>query len=594
MNTPTRPRRASWLAAALLGTLAACSSPSDPADRAIIPSRPVADGDGPPAPLGAYSRQTSTEIPAAQAWFDRGLLWTYGFNHAEAVRCFQRAQELDPGFAMAHWGEALALGPNINAPMEDPAVAAQAYAASRKALDLSADALPVERTLIVALQSRYADHRARPMSAEFRKDLDAAYATAMAEAWHAHPSDPEVGTLYADALMNQRPWDYWTSKFWEADGQPKEGMQQALDTLRKVVADHPRHPGAHHMRIHLCEASPFVAEAVESADALAGLVPGSGHLVHMPSHAWIRVGRYRDAERVNLEAVQLDRNYFAKAGPQGLYEFYQAHNSHFLAWAAMYGGRYQAARDAARALVADLPQVVLVDYAVFADGFLPVELHVLVRFGKWAEILAFDEFHARYPFSRAMRAYARGIAFAATGETAAARVEQERFEELADLVPADAMIFYNRAHDVLAIGRAMLAGEISYREGDHDRAWSSLRSAAAAEDALSYDEPSPWMMPVRHALGALSLEQDLVEQAEQAYREDLVRHPENGWALHGLAECARKRGDEAAAKALTARFDAAWQHADTPLSNGSCFCRGLVGAEMGSCCEGSAKVATGD
>lgn len=331
MKLPQIPR---WSAAVLAAGLSACSLDHDIAT-AHAERRAAIDIAGLPA-LGAYSRETSATVPLAQRWFDRGLLWTYGFNHAEAARCFRRAQEAEPGFALAYWGEALALGPNINAPLESGNHAARAFAASREALARIENASPVERALIEALAERYADPAETPFDAQDRETLDAAYADAMSAVFAAFPKDPDVGTLFADARMNQRPWDYWTSKPWERDGTPKTGIREALEVLRAVVAMHPEHPGAHHMRIHLCEASPFLEEAVSSADALGGLVPGSGHLVHMPSHAFVRVGRYKDAIDANTAAVAVDRAYFDRAGPQGTYEFYRAHNHHFRAWVAMY------------------------------------------------------------------------------------------------------------------------------------------------------------------------------------------------------------------------------------------------------------------
>ncbi|MBK8975562.1 MAG: hypothetical protein IPM29_06525 [Planctomycetes bacterium] len=572
---------------------AGCSGPVSPASEAPAAADSGPDGSGRPVRferLGTYSRPVSIRGEEARFWFDQGLLWTYGFNHDEAVRSFREAQRLDPDCAMACWGEALALGPNINAPFESPAEAREAFVASRRALALADRCTPVERALIEALATRYADPNPDDRSA-----LDAAYADAMAEVWRRFPDDPEVGTLLADARMNQRPWDYWTSRYWQRDGEPKPGIQEALDALRAVISRHPDHPGAHHMMIHVCEASPHVELAVASADALVGLAPGAGHLVHMPSHAFVRVGRYADAEQANVLAITADRRYFAKAGPQGVYEFYRAHNHHFLVWAAMYAGRFETALRSARDIVAELPAQLAIDWAPAADPFLPVELHVLLRFGRWDEALAAGEFDERYPYARSFRHYARGIAFAATGRVAEARAEQREFETAAAAVPATLMIMYTPAADVLVIARHMLEGEILYREARYDEAWMALQRAVEAEDGLRYDEPSPWMMPVRHALGALSLEQGLVEQAERAYREDLARHPENGWALHGLAECLERRGAGEEATAVRARFAAAWARSDTPLQHGSCFCRSRLAAGSGAgdtdCC-GSPATAT--
>jgi tetratricopeptide (TPR) repeat protein len=539
--------------------------------------------------LGPYGRaELGTADDEARFWFDQGLSWTYGFNHAEAVRSFQMAQRLDPEFALAHWGEAYALGPNINAPMS-PDAEVEARAAVDRALALREFALPAEVALIEALDARYARAPGAGDEADAvdRDALNAAFADAMADVHRRFPGDPDIAVVFADARMNQQPWDYWTE-----DGAPKSpGVQEALDTVRRVIANDPAHPGAHHLHIHLTE-SHHPDQALESAQVLASLMPGSGHLVHMPAHILHRVGNYQASEEHNRLAIELDRAYFAKAGPQGLYEFYLAHNHHFRAWSAMFGGRFAPAREAARGLVEDLPPGVDDELAPFADGFLATELHVLVRFGRWDDVLAFPEFGEQHPIARTMRHYARGIAFAATGRVEQALAEQRAFEAACADVPEEAMIGINSAPPILAVARDMLAGEILYRQGDHDGAFAKLAEAAAAEDALRYDEPRGWMTPVRHAIGALALEQCRIELAETAYREDLERNPENGWALHGLAECLRQKGEVAEADAVQARFAIAWQHADTDLTNGSCFCRGALDAgpvgEAGGCCSNEA------
>ncbi|MBI5853620.1 MAG: hypothetical protein HZB39_21640 [Planctomycetes bacterium] len=524
--------------------------------------------------LGRYVRPTSARSAGAQGWFDQGLLWSYGFNHAEAVRCFRAAQAADPDFALAWWGEAWALGPNINAPM-DEAGGRAAFAAITQARALRAHASPVEQALIDALATRYAD----PPPAD-RAALDAGFVAAMRDTRRRFPDDPDVGAIFADAILNTRPWDYWN-----ADGSPKEGTSDALDALRAVLIARPDHPGAHHFHIHVTESSPRPEDGLVSAQVLETLAPGAGHLVHMPAHTLHRLGRYFEAEEHNRRAIDVDRRYFRRAGPQGGYEFYLAHNHHFRAWSAMAGGRFAVARAAAQDLVADFPAGATTDFAAFTDGFFPTGLHVLLRFGRWDEVLATPPFADSLPIAGAMRHYARGIAFAATGRTGEARAEQAEFETAAARVGDDHKIGLNAAKPVLAIARAMLEGETCYREGRFDDAFAALRDGVAREDALRYDEPSPWMMPVRHALGALLLEQGKVAEAEQVYRDDLVRNRENGWALHGLAECLTKLGRTDEAGAVTRRFELAWAHADTPLEHGSCFCRGTTGE---ACCDAAA------
>ena len=460
-----------------------------------------------------------------------------------------------------------ALGPNINAPLTDMDAARDAYRASREALARADGASPVERALIEAVAVRYAED---PESVR-RADLDAAFAEAMKAVHARFPDDPDVAALFADARMNQRPWDYWAT-----DGSPNPGTAEAVAVLRDTVRRHPAHPGGHHFFVHVMEASPTPHEAVPSADALAGMVPGSGHLQHMPCHIYHRVGRYLDAEMSNVVGIAEDRAYFHVAGVQGVYEFYLAHNHHFRAWSAMFGGRKEQALDAARGLIADIPDTLKVEAADSVDGFLPLELHVMVRFGMWDDVLKADEFDPMYPIARSMRRYARGVAAAASGDASGARRELAAFHRESARVPADAVIGINAAAPVLVIARTVLEGEILYREGEYDAAFSLLGSAAEAEDKLRYDEPRPWMTPVRHAIGALALEQKRYTLAEEVYRADLERNPENGWALHGLAEClmAMDRPDEAAA--TRARFEAAWRHADTDLTNGSCYCRQAI------------------
>lgn len=558
---------------------AACNSPADRAQHAraaaAVPP-PLFKG------LGEYTRPIATNSAPAQAYFDQGMLMTIGFNHEEAIRAFKHVQHLDPECAMAYWGEAFALGPNINAPMQDPEVAQAAYRAAQKAFELRNRESVANRALIEALTARYtADAPAE------RKHIDQAYADRMRAVWQAHPNDPDVGALFADALMNINPWQTWTP-----EGEPKENILETVAALEAAIAIDAHHPFANHLYIHAVEASKNPERAVPAADRLLTFSKSASHLIHMPAHIYINVGRYLDAEEVNRRAVLADNAYFSSVGPQGMFEFYRAHNHHFLVYAAMFAGRSASALASARNLVADIPEHHMVGSAPFVDGFLAVPLHAMIRFGKWEDVLAEPAFDGPYPIAKTLRHYARGVAFAATGRVAEARREQELFEQARKDIPADGVIGINPAPPVIAIAEQMLEGEILYREGSFDAAFTALRLAVDREMGLRYDEPSPWMQPVRHALGALLLEQGHIAEAEAVYQADLAKHEENGWSLHGLAQCARKRGDEAAARQFEQRHRAAWAKADIALA-ASCFCSGAAGAaaplaQGGGCCAGEA------
>lgn len=515
--------------------------------------------------FGDYRRAISTESPEAQRWFNQGIQLMYGFNHDEAIRSFHAAAAVDPTAAMPWWGIAYSHGININ----DPAMTDERSKAAREAADNALarldSASPVEAALVKAVSARYA----YPAPAD-RKPLDEAFAAAMAEAYAAFPDDPEVGTIFADSLMNLQPWNYW-----ESDGRPKGRIGEIVDTLEHALKSHPSHPGANHFYIHAVEASQDPDRAVAAADRLISLVPGSGHLVHMPSHIYLRVGRYGDAIRSNARAIEVDRSYFAVAPKPSLYTVYFAHNLHFLAYAAMMSGRYAEAMEAARALEREMPEDALKAFAGVMDGIMPTTLHVMIRFGKWEEVLkepAYPEF--RY-VSNAVRHYARSIAYSATGRTRKARAEIADFEKAIEAVPEGWYIFNNSVDTVLPIARAMIEGELLYREGKYDEAFARLRQGAAEEDNLVYDEPPGWMLPVRHALGALLMERGRYAEAEAAYREDLARNRDNGWGLLGLqsALLAQNKTLEAAPYAI--KLAEAWKEADTRPSS-SCFCAPVV------------------
>lgn len=512
--------------------------------------------------LGGVHLPIRTASAVAQARFDEGLAWCYAFHHDEALRCFTAAAAADPACAMAQWGIAYASGPHINNMAMSPELAQRAHAAAERARELASSSSPLEQALIAAIGARYAWP-----APDDRKQLDEAYARSMRSVYAAHGDSPEVAVLFAEALMDLRPWDLWT-----ADGEPQPGTDEITAVLERVLAAHPSHPQACHLYIHAVEASRTPERAVAAAERLGTLAPAAGHLVHMPSHTFVRVGRYEEAAEQNRRGIAADRAIVARTGRVGFYEVYRAHNHHFLAYAAMFTGRDEEAIAAARALVAELPADVVQAMPQFLEAFLAVPFHALVRFGRWQQVLAEPELPAWQKGTRAVRHYARGIALAALGRQAEAEAEQLAFAAAVAEVPADWLHGNNPVRTVLAIGEAFLAGEIAFRGGDHERAFAELRTAVVRSDALRYDEPWGWMMPPRHALGALLLEAGRAAEAAVVYREDLVQHPHNGWALHGLAECQRRLGEADAAMATNAAFERAWSTATVRIG-ASCFCR---------------------
>jgi tetratricopeptide (TPR) repeat protein len=508
-----------------------------------------------------YQRKVTTDSREAQQWFDQGIQLLYGFNHDEAIRSFEQAAAIDPSCAMAWWGSAYARGLHINNPLMSKAQSKLAYEAAQKAVAALDNESPVEQALVRAVAQRYA----WPVP-EDRAPLDQQYADAMEKAWHQFPDDGDVGALFAESLMNLQPWDLWT-----AAGAPKGRTLEIVAVLERAMAKTPNHPGANHFYIHAIEASPWPERGVGAAERLKALVPGSGHLVHMPSHIFIRVGRYAEAAAANQRAIKADEAYFAKAPAPEFYSIYFMHNVHFLAYSAMMEGRYQLAIDAARKIEAKIPPQFLKEYVTVADGFMPTALHVMIRFGKWNEILAEPEPDDYRLFSRAERRFARSVAFSSLGKTDQARREIELMDQVAAGFTDEWKMGNNSAADVIAVARKMAEGELAFREGKQDQAFKLLREAVALEEALSYDEPPGWMQPVRHALGALLLADDRAAEAEQVYRADLVRHPGNAWSLLGLHQSLMKQMKLDEAQAMDAALHAAWARADVkPVA--SCYC----------------------
>ncbi|MGH2626946.1 MAG: tetratricopeptide repeat protein [Anaerolineales bacterium] len=506
--------------------------------------------------LGSHHRAITTSVPRAQAYFDQGLRLTYGFNHLEAIRAFREAQRLDPNCAMCWWGEAYAWGPNINAAM-DSASGVAAYGAAQRALAHLAHASPVEQALIRAIAARYA---AVPPAA--RAPLDSVYAIAMADAVRQFPADLEVATLYADALMNLRPWNYWNRE----DGSPYPGTETIVAQLERVIAASPSHPGACHLYIHAVEA---VApnKAVPCAERLAALMPGAGHIVHMPAHIYVRVGRYGDAVDANVHALHADEVFIEGQKPEGIYPLaYYPHNHHFLAFAATLAGRGAQAIEHAKKTAETTPAEVA-RQVPFVEPFLHYPWLALVTFGKWEDVLAVPLPPADLPYSRAMVQYPRGVAFAATGRAAEAAAALDTLQQLAaGGVGGYSAVGWTVPSTNLGIAVHALAGEIAARDGRADEAIAHFTEALKIEDAQLYTEPPDWYYPIRHSLGAVLLKAGKPAEAEAVYRKDLERFRENGWALFGLAQALHAQGKHAEAAAVDERFKRAWASADVTLT----------------------------
>jgi tetratricopeptide (TPR) repeat protein len=554
--------------------------------------------------LGTYSRPVTTSSPNAQVWFDRGLAWTYGFNHEEAVCCFEQALVHDPDCAMAHWGIGYALGPNYNKPWEafgdderQDAVG-RAHAAVERAAHLAAtagagaatptsatatSATAVERALIGALRWRYAADEA-PDGWEI---WNARYAAEMGAVFEAFADDLDVAALYADALMNLTPWQLWDQRTGEpATGAQTQRAKDVLDQALRTPAGQ-AHPGILHMYIHLMEMSPFPERARVVAERLRGLVPDSGHLAHMPTHLDVLCGDYSRVIASNTDAIRCDEMYLARRGAMNFYTLYRLHDYHFKIYGALFLGQSAVALDTVAQLEASIsPELLRLKSPPMPDwleGFLAVRAHVLVRFGRWLEILdlPLPSDPELYCVTTAMLRYARGIACAVLGRIDDADAERRHFTAAVAAVPPSRTLFNNTCLDLLAIAGAMLDGELEYRKGNVEAAFGCLRRAIELDDGLPYDEPWGWMQPTRHAYGALLLEQGRVAEAEAVYRADLgfdgtlpraCQHPGNLWSLHGYHECLVELGRTGEAQIIEQQLRLTAALADVPVTS-SCFCR---------------------
>jgi tetratricopeptide (TPR) repeat protein len=559
-----------------LALIAACNRASGPSSPPLPPAAPA-----PPIPgmihlprtvaqwaqgalllegLGNVHRAVTTSSSEAQRYFDQGVSLMWGFNHDEATRSFAKAAELDPHCAACYWGVSLTVGPNYNLPFLSSERAEVAFEALGKARTEAPRASPVERALIAALAKRYPN--AKPLDQATALPVLTEYALAMKEVAQRFPGDLDVQTLYAESLMNLHAWRLWSS-----DGVAAPGTQEILDTLEAVLQRDPSHPGANHYYVHAMEASPHPEKAVASAERLRDLVPGAGHLVHMPAHIFQRVGRYEEAAEANRRAAKADEKYDAMTTPPDYYPvMYTAHNYQFLAYSAAMEGRKAetiAAVNRSRAAVSDSMLLEMPG----TDWYVAEYYAARVRFGLWDELLAAPEPDRRLPGLYAGYLYGRAMAQAATGHVADARASVASIDSLAASLAADTGAGQNSLRDLLRIASAMIEARISSIERRPRDEIEWLHKAVAAEDRIAYDEPKNWFVPARHALGAALLRSGAAREAEAVYREDLMQNPSNGWALYGLRAALEAQGKRPEAASVGDEYKKAWRNADVGLSS---------------------------
>lgn len=508
--------------------------------------------------LGSFHRAATTTSPEAQAYFDQGMRLLWAFNHDEATRSFARATQLDPNCGICFWGVSLTVGPNYNLPMMAEPRAKVAWEALQLAQTNAAKVSPVEQALIAALAARY--RGPQPLDPSNEGPVLIAYANAIKEVAAKFPDDLDVQTLTAESLMNINAW-----KLWAADGTPTPGTEEIVARLEAVMVKDPTHPGANHYYVHATEASPHPEKAVPAAERLIGMAPAAGHLEHMPAHTFQRIGRYEDAAEANRKGAAADSAYFNRTKPPDYYVMYTAHNYQFLAFSAAMEGRRAETIVAGRNSRAAIPDEML-EAMPGADWYVGQLYAGMVRFGMWDEVLAEPAPSATLNGVTGGWRYARTIALAAKGRVDEARVEVAELEKLAVAVPEDHGAGNNRLKDVLTI--AVLAGKarIAGAAGKEDQAIVLLQEAVVKEDRLAYAEPADWFIPTRHLLGVALLNTGKPQEAETVYRADLVRNPENGWALFGLAVALQAQGRDGDAAAVRQRFDKAWAHADIVLA----------------------------
>jgi len=523
-------------------------------------------GGGPPPPagppatlvrgLGTLRHPIATGSAEAQRFFDQGLRFVYAFNHEEAVRSFSRAAALDPKAPMPAWGVALALGPNINLDVDSEREHA-AYMAVQRARSLAVGGREDERAYVEALRLRYSDDSGADLKA-----LARAYADAMRALAARYPDDLDAATLFAESMMDLRPWQLWT-----ADGQPAEGTDEIVATLTRVLQRDPQHLGANHYYIHAVEASPHPERALSSAQRLPALAPAAGHLVHMPAHIYMRTGDYHGAARANLAAVNADLVYLRLPHAAGVYPaLYYTHNLHFLTAAQGMAGESAGAERTAATLAAQVRTLDAIGpMAPLAEYFVPTPLFVALRFQRWDALTKVPAPDARLPGATTLWHFARGVAYARTGAGERAAAERAAFDATRRTIPADAIYNLNRMDDFLAVADAVLAARLAAVADDQDAAIAAWRRAVERQDALAYDEPPAWYYPVRESLGAALCLAGHPDQAEGVFRDDLARHPRNGRSLFGLMQALRAQSKTVAADRVEREFRAAWANADIRL-----------------------------
>lgn len=544
---------------ALFVSLLCCSSPAGAQHGAAdqVAARELYPG------LGNYHFPITTSVPEAQVYFDQGLALLYGFNHDEAARYFRRAAELDPAAAMPYWGLALAIGPNYNDTAVDENRSRATYEAVQEAERRSASASNREQAYVAAIARRYASADPDADWAAFHAD----YSDAMREMVERFPDDLDAATMFAESVMMLRPWQLWT-----LDGEPAEGTLELVDMLESILRRNPDHPGANHFYIHAVEASPNLERAIPSAERLMTLVPGAGHLVHMPGHIYLQTGDFDLAADTNVRAAEADREFVERTGATGVYPLmYSTHNVHFIAYARAQQGRYEDAKAAAAQMVAMIGDADLEESMQMLEGFRLYPLMVDLRFHRWDELLAAPApAGEQRTLSRAFRLYSRAMAHAGRGDVRAARTEQGRFEQARADVPEEAQyLLNNSAAGVLELASAVLSAQIAQAAGDVDEAIAEWRRAVEIQSTgILYDEPPAWYYPVRQSLGAALLSSGRADEAEPVFREMLGRYPRDGRLLYGLWQSLLAQGRDSEAVLVEARFEAAWQGATSALEIG--------------------------
>ncbi len=509
--------------------------------------------------LGDAHFKVTTSSAESQFFFDQGLRLWVAFNHSESMRSFKEAARLDPNNAMAYWGWALTLGRNLNLPMMKN-VTEQAYDAMQRAVALKDQVTKSERDYIEALATRYTGDLSLP-----REQFDIAYMNAMEALMNKYPDDPNAAVLYVGSAMNNQPWDYWNE-----DGTAKGNTAKIIAILNGVIAKHPDHAAAHHYLIHVTEyMKPKLAEA--SADALASIMPGAGHLVHMPSHIFIRVGRYQDAYDTNVNAIKVDEDYIVQSKAQGVYPLnYYPHNIHFLSWSAMFTGRSEQSIEAALKVKGVLEEGVRKNTWGFGENFRVQPIFVMVRFGKWQQILDMPKPFVKAQFLTGMWHYGRTMAYINMGQMEKAEAELALLQDFAakfkDGLPGYNVVGMFVQGDLLAIANELASGEMAAKKGEYEKAIFHMSTATRLEDSNMYTEPAAWNFPTRHFLGALLLENNRPKEAEVVYWNDLKHNPNNAYSYYGLSQSLSAQGKDAQAAEYMAKYEEEWKYSDVKLT----------------------------